>query len=42
MYTEKTDICEEFIKYFINIGPQLESTTPQNSENPMQFTKKTP
>ena len=35
MHTEKTDICEQFNQYFINIGPQLESTMPQNSENPI-------
>ena len=42
IYTDKTDICEQFNQHFITIGPQLASTLPQNSENPMQFIKKTP
>ena len=41
IYTEKTDIGEQFNQYFDNIGPQLASTMPQNSENLMQFSKKT-
>ena len=43
IYIDKTDISEQFNQYFINIGPQLASTIPQNSENLMQFIiKKTP
>lgn len=40
--TDKADICAHFNQYFINVGPQLESTIPQNNENPMEYIKKTP
>ena len=42
VYTDKADVCEQFNQYFINVGPQLASTIPQNSENPIQYIKKTP
>ena len=38
IYTDKTDIGEQFNQYFINIGPQPASTIPQNNKSPMQFT----
>lgn len=42
IYTDNSDICEQFNQYFINVGPQLASTIPQNNENPMEYIKKTP
>ena len=42
VHTDKADICEQFNQYFINVGLQLASTIPQNSENPIQYIKKTP
>ena len=42
IYTDKADVCTLFNQYFIYVGPQLASTTPQNNENPMEYIKKTP
>ena len=41
-FTNKLDIAEEFNKYFISVGPSLESTIDHYNEEPTKYINKSP
>lgn len=42
VYTDKTDIADQFNKHFVNVGPNLAQKIGHCERNPTQYIKSTP